>query len=121
MNMLPQLLSQSLPACTTSNSTIRDTAIFQLQTIKINNNKYSIFFNSGYGDFVSRYMAVYSLTSNAFQEHLGPIITGQVGGLTSVSQHGIYKVNIPLHDGTQATMSRVYLDKTTSTFSTYLS
>lgn len=40
-----------------------------------------------------------------------------MGDLTSVSQHETYKVNI--HDGSQATISRVCLDKITSTFPTY--
>ena len=62
---------------TTSNSTVQDTAIFQLQTIKINNNKYC-------GNFVSRCNAICSLTSNATQEHVGPITIGGVGGAVSV-------------------------------------
>ena len=37
---------------TTINSFVQDTAIFQLQTMKISNNRYSIFFDSGCGDFV---------------------------------------------------------------------
>ena len=69
---------------TTSNSTVQDTAIFHLQTIKINNNRYSIFFDSGCGNFVSRYNAICSLTSNATQEHVGPITIGGVGGAVSV-------------------------------------
>ena len=81
--MLPQLPTQSLPACTSTasgNSTIQDTVIFQLQTIKINNHRYSIFFDSGCGNFVSRYKAVCSLTLHAFQEHPGPITIARVGG-----------------------------------------
>ena len=42
-----------------------------------------------------------------------------MGGLTSASQHGIYKVKIPLHDVSQARMAGVCLDKITSTFPTY--
>ena len=49
--------------------------------------------------------AVCTLTTNAFQEYPGQITTG--GGFTSLSQHGIYKFNIPLHDGSQTTMSGV--------------
>ena len=36
-----------------------------------------------------------------------------------MSQHGIYKVNLPLYDESQATMSEVCLDKTTMTFPLY--
>ena len=98
----PQIQQQP-SANTTSNSTVQDTAIFQLQTIKINNNRYSIFFDSGCVDFVSRHNAIRSLTSNATQEHAGPITIGGVEGVISVSQHEIYKVNLPLYDGSQAT------------------
>ena len=59
------------------------------------------------------------MTSNAFQEHPGPIIIGGVGSLTSASQDGINKFNIPLHAGSQAKMSGEFLDKTASTFPTY--
>ena len=85
----PQIQQQRSPN-TTNNSTVQDTAIFQLQIIKINNNRYSIFFESGCGDFVSRYNAIRSLTSNATQEHPGSITIGEVGAVISVSQHGIY-------------------------------
>ena len=114
----PQIQQQP-SANTTSNSTVQDTAIFQLQTIKINNNRYSIFFDSGCGDFVSRYNAIRSLTSNATQEHAGPITIGGVGGVISVSQHGIYKVNLPLYDGSQATVLGVCLDNITFKFPLY--
>ena len=114
----PQIQQQP-SANTTSNSIVQDTAIFQLQTIKINNNRYSIFFDSGCGDFVSRYNAIRSLTSNATQEHAGPITIGRVGGVISVSQHGIYKVNLPFYDGSQATMLGVCLDNITSKFPQY--
>ena len=118
-NISPQLPVQPSVACSSNSSTNQDAAVFQIQTIKINNQRYSIFFDSGCGDFVSRYKAVCSLTTNATQEYPGPITIGGVGGLTSLSQHGIYKVKIPLHDGSQATMSGVCLDNITSTFPTY--
>ena len=74
----PQIQQQP-SANATSNSFVQETATFQMQTIKINNNRYSIFFDSGCGDFVSRYNAIRSLTSNATQEHAGPITVGEVG------------------------------------------
>ena len=68
---------------------------------------------------VSRYNAIRSLTSNATQEHAGPITIGRVGGVISVSQYGIYKVNLPFYDGSQATMLGVCLDNITSKFPQY--
>ena len=87
--------------------------------MKINNSRYSIFFDSGCADFVSRHNAILSLTSNATQEHAGPITMGGVGGVISVSQHVIYKVNLPLYDGSQATVSGVCLDNITLKFPLY--
>ena len=110
----PQIQQQP-SANTTSNSTVQDTAINQ--TIKINNNRYSI--DSGCGDFVSRYNAKCSLTSNAAKEHPGPITIVGVEGVISVSQHGIFKVNLSLHDGSQAIMSGVCLDNNTLKFPLY--
>ena len=100
-------------------SSVSDTAIFLLQTIKVDNYKYTIFFDSGCGDFVSRYEAVCLLRSHAHQEHPGPVKIGGVGGVTTISKHGIYKVSIPLSNGELATMSGVCLDKITTTFPTY--
>ena len=109
-------VQQQPSANTTSNLFVQDTAIYQLQTIKINNNKYFIFFESGCGDFVSRNDAIRSLTSNVTQEHAVPITIGGVGGVILVSQHGMYKVNLPVYDGSHATMSGVCLDNITSKF-----
>ena len=97
-------IQQQPSANTTSNSFVQDTAIFQLQTIKINNSIYTIFFESGCFNFFSRNDAIRLLTSNATQEHAGPVTIGGVGGVISVSQHGIYKVNLPVYDGNHATM-----------------
>ena len=86
---------------------------------KINNNRYSIFFDSGCGDFVSRYSAIRSLASNTTQEHPGLMTIGGVGGAVSVSQHGIYKFNLSFYDGSQAAMLGVCLDNITSKFPQY--
>ena len=63
------------------------------------------------------YNAIRLLTSNATQEHSGSITIGGVGGVISVSWHGIYKINLPLYDGSLGTISRVCLDNITSKFS----
>ena len=114
----PQIKQQP-SANATNNSTVQDAAIFQLQTTKINNNRYPIFFDSGRGDFLSIYDAIHSLTSNTTQEHPGPIKIGGVGNVILVSQYGIYKVNLPLYHGSQATMPGVCLDNITSKFPLY--
>ena len=75
---------------------VDEKAIYQLQTIEINGKRYSVFFDSGCGDFVSRYEAIKRLGTNARQELPGPIKIGGVGGINTESQHGIYSVKIPL-------------------------
>ena len=100
-------------------STFEDRAIYQLQTIKIGIQNYTIFYDSGCADFISRHEAVQKLGSNAVQEYNGPIILGGVGDVQTQSLHGIYTVNIPLFNGKSASLSGVCLDKITTTFPTY--
>ena len=100
--------------------TITDNGIYQLQTIKINNDFFTIFYDNGCGDFVSRKSAIDKLDDNhATQEFNGIINLGGVGGITTKTEHGIYTVRIPLKDGDDATMTGVCLDKITSTFPQY--
>ena len=94
-------------------------AIYQLQTIEVNGKKFSLFFDSGCGDFVSRYDAIKRIGNKSKQEHKGPVKIGGVGGLMTKSPYGIYSVKLPLYDGSEAVMSGVCLDQITSTFPTY--
>jgi len=96
---------------------VNNKAIYQLQTIKVNKQRYTLFFDSGCGDFVSRYKSVKNI--GAKLEAKGPINLGGVGGITTKSTHGIYTVKLPLVNGDFATMTGVCLDKITSTFPTY--
>ena len=57
---------------------IADRAIYQLQTIQIDDQRYNLFFDSGCGDFVSRYGVVQSLGSRPEQDYSGII---QLGGV----------------------------------------
>ena len=52
-----------------SNDEVR--GIYQLQTIAIENQHFAIFYDSGSGDFVSKWSAVQKLGTRAHQEHLG--------------------------------------------------
>ena len=53
-----------------------DNAIYQLQTIEVNGKKFSLFFDSGCGDFVSRYDAIKRTGNKSKQEHKGPLKIG---------------------------------------------
>ena len=102
-----------------SDQVVAEKAIYQLQIIKVDGQRYSIFFDSGCGDFVSRYRAVNKIGSKARQECHGPIQLGGVGGITTESLHGIYTVNLPLFNGEEAQLSGVCLDQITTAFPDY--
>lgn len=73
-----------------------------LQTIEIDNHQYSMFYNTGCGDFISRFNAVHKLGQRAIQECTGPITLGGVGGITTKTTLGIYSVRLPLANGGDA-------------------
>ena len=93
--------------------------IFQFQVIKVNNEMYTIFFDSECGDFITRKSAINRLGDKATMECDGPTIIGGVGDITTKSPHGIYTVSLPLQNGMSATMTGVCLEKITTTFPMY--
>ena len=50
----------------------------------------------------------------------GPLTISGVGDNKTISQHGVYNVRIPLHNGNDANLSGVCLDKITGDIPTYL-
>ena len=74
---------------------------------------FNIFYDSGYGELVGKKAAIESLQKmgRAKQEKLGPITLAGVGDQQTVCWDGIYSVCLPLHDGTEAIMSGLCLDK----------
>ena len=94
-------------------------AIFMLQSININNRTYTIFYDSGCSDFISRFEAVKHLGFNAVQQFSGDIQMGGVGGSINVTSHGIYKITIPLRLGCNAIMTGPCMDRITETFPCY--
>ena len=73
--------SSHLPMNSVSNDEER--SIYQLQTITIENQNFIIFYNSGCGDFVSKWSAIQKLGTRAHLEHSGPIKVGGVRGLSA--------------------------------------
>ena len=69
------------------------------QTIEIQGKRFNIFFDSGCGDLVSRRRVVLCLEKEASCVLKGPLILSRVGEQKTVSEHGIYQVRIPMHDG----------------------
>ena len=92
---------------------ITDSAIYTLQTIRVDKELYTLFFDSGCSDLVSRYDAVKRMKNNASSELESPLPLGGVGDIKVESPHGIYQIRLPLHDKSYAVMSGISLDKIT--------
>ena len=71
---------------------ITENGIYMLQTIKIGDQNFTIFFDTGCSDMVSRYNAIQRIGDKARLEVEGPILLGGVGDVKTESQHGIYQV-----------------------------
>ena len=67
-----------------------------LQTIKIEDKKFNLFYDTGCGDLISRRSAVVCLQKmgRACHELKGPIILTGVGDNKTVCDHGIYKIKM---------------------------
>ena len=102
-----------------SSSHSQETAIYILQTIEVDKKKYTIFYDTGCSDLVCRYKAIKDIGMRATQECEGPITLGGVGNLRTESPHGIYQVQLPLHNGQTAVLSGVCLDQITTEFPKY--
>ncbi|XP_066931129.1 uncharacterized protein [Clytia hemisphaerica] len=96
-----------------------NSAIFMLQSIQINKRTYTIFYDSGCSDFISRFEAVRHLGSNAIKQFSGDISMGGVGGSVNITSHGVYTISIPLSHGVNAMMTGPCMDRITETFPSY--
>ena len=98
---------------------VDESAIYMLQTIKVDNELYTLFYDSGCGGFVCKADAVKRIGNRARKEYDGPITLGGVGGINTQSQHGIYSVKLPLASHKEAIMTGICLDKITEDFPQY--
>ena len=96
-----------------------ESAIYILQTIKVENQEYSLFYDTGCCDMVSRYQAVKAIGSRASKEISGPISIGGVGNSQVQTNYGIYKVKLPLFNGSEATFTGLSMDQITVEFPQY--
>ena len=92
----------------------QEAAIYIIQTIKVNKQNYSLFYDTGCCDMVSRYAAIKSIGSRAKQESSIPISIGGVGNTDVKSNHGIFQVKLPLFNSSEATFSGVCLEQSSS-------
>ena len=97
----------------------QEAAIYIIQTIKVNKQNYSLFYDTGCCDMVSRYAAIKSIGSRAKQESSIPISIGGVGNTEVKSNHGIFQVKLSLFNGSEGTFSGVCLDQITVKFHQY--
>ena len=88
-------------------------AIYTLQTIKVGQQQYSLFYDIGCCDMVSRYNAIKAIGDRAVQELFRPISIGGVGNADIKTTHDIYRVKLPLCNGNDAVFSGVCLDQIT--------
>ena len=104
-----------------SDPDIDECAIFQLQTIEIDGVRLNLFFDSGCEDMVVRKSAVDKLEGigRAKQILPGPIQITGVGDQKSSCDDGVYSICLPLHDGSNVTLTGLCLSKVTSKFPVY--
>ncbi len=114
-------LSTPLPEAVERNvlPDVDEESVYILQTIKVDGNKYSIFFDGGCRKFVSRYSAIERLGSRATLLEKGPIGIAGVGGMKMTTPHGIYQIKIPVKGGYEALVSGTCMDKITEKFPMY--
>ena len=98
---------------------VLDNAIYMLQTINVDNERYTLFFDSGCSDMVSRYSAVQRIRGRASHELKGLIKLGGVGDVQTESAYGVYQVRLPLVSGKNAVLTGVCLEQITATFPIY--
>ena len=98
----------------------QEKAICILQTIKVEQHEYSLFYDTGCCDMVSRYAAMKSIGKRATKEFSGPVTLGGLGNAQITSSHGTYQVKLPLFNGNDAVLSGVCLDQITVEFPKYL-
>ena len=98
-----------------------DLAIYMLQTIQIQGQKFNLVFDSGCGDLVCKKDAVSCLQGMGRASKVldGPLTLSGVGDNKTVCKHGVYNIKIPLHDGRDVNLSGICLDKVTGKFPIY--
>ena len=89
----------------------QEKAIYILQTIKVEQGEYSLFYDTGCCDMVSQYAAIKSIGKRASKEFPEPVTLGAVGNAEITSSHGTYQVKLSLFSGNDAVHSGVCLDE----------
>ena len=107
-----------LPPANTLND-VEEDAIFMLQTIFVDGREYTVFYDSGCGQFVVRHNAVQRLGIRAQQIVPGPLPIYGLANSRTISEHGVYQITLPLFNGDNATFSGLCLKEITQKFPSY--
>lgn len=101
--------------------TIKESAIFMMQSIDVNGLQLNFMYDTGCGDMVISMSAIEKLMvqNRAKLDVPGPIIISGVGDNKTISKHGIYSVCLPLKNGNEVIFSGICLDDVTSEFPEY--
>ena len=75
---------------------VQEKGIYQLQVVKVNNYRFTICYDSGCGDFVSRRSAIDKIGDEAVLKCDGSVNLGGIGGITTQSPHGVYTVKLTI-------------------------
>ena len=97
---------------------VEDAAIFMFQRISVGQVEFTIFYDGGCSDMVVSKRALDILMTLGRAELLleGPLPLTGVGDIESVCPYGRFQITLTLHDGSQAKLSGICLDKITHTF-----
>ena len=93
--------------------------VYILQTIKVGNHLYTLFYDNGCGKFCLRFSATQRLGRRAKQRNKKPCDVSGISGAQAQARHGIWSVKLPLANGEDATMSGACFDQITETFPMY--
>ena len=95
-----------------------DDAIFMFQCIAICEFRLNLFYDGGCSDLVlsKRALDIFMQLGRAKLVQEGPILLRGVGDVKSVCPYGRFQISIPLHNGREASLTGICLDKVTSTF-----
>jgi len=98
---------------------INDKGLFLLQTVNINRNNFTIFYDNGCSDFIVKQSAITLLGKNATKISNVPIQIGGVGDTTTESTLGTFNVKLPMFNGQHASLTGTCLKSITTEFPRY--
>ena len=98
-----------------------DVALYMMQTIKIGDGLFNIFYDSGCMNCVTKKEAVDIFLSEGRAEQTvkGPLTLYGVNEQKSVCEYGKFKITLPLNNGKDAIIHGICVDKITETMPTY--